>query len=205
MTTDTSTTTGDSGDLELWDDAKAEFANKFDLKDRLCLIWVTGKHGTRRGENGTYDWYETYTLVLDDPNGTTGWDGMVFDGDKREQRESLVPSVSVAGPVLLENFQFSYSGAVARLRPRVDDTGATVTSGAEKTVNGKPKNFRPMLGRINSRPNSKKGMAPPFGIAEPTPEDKAVAAKYRDKIAEVSKMVEAKVTGSGADGDSAFD
>lgn len=169
-------------DLELFDNAQAQFASKLDLKDRLCLIWATGKNGTRKGANGSYAWYDTYTLVIDDG---PKWTGEVFDAEKDATRPILVDSVAEHGPQLLEGFQFSFGGMTARLANRV--TG------------DKPKTFKPMLGRINSRPNKTKGMAASWSVAEPTDEDKQVARKYADKIREVSALVEKAVNGDGSD------
>lgn len=177
-----------SDDLELFDDAKSDFPSKWDLKDRLVLVWVTGKSGSRKGENGSYDWVDTYTLVIDDG---PEWTGKVFDGDKQTNRDPLVVSVADAGPQLLKNFQYSFAGMVARLKPRI-------------SADGKPETYKPLLGRINSRPNAKKGMAPPFSIADPTDADKAIARQYADNIREVTEAVKAAVSGASSD-DSAFD
>lgn len=185
------TDTNTADDLELFDDAKAEFASKYDLKDRLVLVWVTGKNGKRKGANGPYDWYETNTLVIDDPNGATDWNGQVYDSEKEIFRDTLIPSVVQNGPHLLEAFQFSYGGMTARLRARV-------------TADQKPATYKPMLGRVNSRPNKTKGMAASWSIAEPTADDKATALKYADKIREISAKLKDSIEGKGAD-DSAFD
>lgn len=175
-------------DLELFDDAQSTFASKADLKDRLVLVWVTGKNGKRKGANGPYDWYETYTLVIDDPNGAADWNERVYDADKETERDTLVPSVTKYGPQLLENFQFSYGGMTARLRARV--------------AGDKPKSYVPMLGRVNSRPNKTKGMAASWSIAEPTEADRATARKYATRIREVSALVKEAVVGKDED---AFD
>jgi hypothetical protein len=170
-------------DLELFDDAQATFANKLDLKDRLVLVWVTGKHGTEKGANGPYEWYETFTLVLDDgPN----WTGQVYDAEKEVMRPVLVPSVAGEGPQLLERFRYSFGGMVARLALRV--TG------------DKPKSFKPMLGRLNSRPNAVKGMAPSWSVAEPTEDDRQIAIKHADLIRQTSEKVRTLVNG-GTDED----
>jgi len=176
-------------DLEFFDDATEEFPGKEDLKDRLVLVWATGKHGMRvpkAGDNRKpYPWYETITLVIDDgPN----WDGMkIVDGDRKPM---LVPSVAAEGPQLLDNFQFSTNGMTARLAQRVDGD--------------KPKTFKPFLGRINSRKNSQPGWSASWSISEPTPEDKEIARKYVEKAKEISAMLEARVKGVDSD-DAAFD
>jgi hypothetical protein len=178
-------------DLELFDAAKAEFASKYDLKDRLVLVWATGKNGKRKGENSVYEWFETNTLVIDDPNGATDWNEQVFDSEKETFRDTLVPSVVKNGPHLLEKFQFSYGGMCARLRPRV-------------TADQKPATYKPMLGRVNSRPNAKKGMAPSWSIAEPTDSDMATARKYGAQIKELSAKLKAEIDKSESD-EAAFD
>jgi hypothetical protein len=172
-------------DLELFDEAQSTFPGKEDLENRLILVWVTGANGKRKGANGPYDWYETYTLVLDDPNGATDWNERIFDTEKRAERDALVPSVVKNGPQLLEKFQFSYGGMTARLRGRV--------------LGDKPKNFVPMLGRVNSRPNKTKGWNASWSIAEPTDADKAVARQFSTRIREVSALVESAVKGTDED------
>jgi hypothetical protein len=169
--TDTSNATAD--DLELFDEAQEEFPGKEDLKDRLVAIWVTGKHGKRKSEanNTSYDWYETTVLVLDDgPN----WDGYkIVDG---ERRMLLVDSVALNGPQRLDAFQWSTAGMVSRLQARV--------------AGDRPKTFKPMLGRINSRPNQKKGFSASWSISEPTDEDKAKARAQAALIRQVSAELE---------------
>jgi hypothetical protein len=161
MTDTTNPTAGYADDDEgLFEAAKDTFPGKEDLKDRLVAIYPTGKTGERVGENGKpYPWYETTTVVLDD--GPDGWQPTVIaDG---QPRENLVPSVEDNGPQVLKNFQWSASGLAARLAPIFDD----------------PK-VRSVVGRINMRPPSKKGMAPPWGIAKPTEEEMDVARQYAD-------------------------
>jgi hypothetical protein len=166
-------------DLELFDDAKEAFPAKEDLKDRLCLIWVTGKHGIRKGNDvgaRPYAWYETVTLVIDDgPN----WDGFKIVDD--EKLEILVPSVAENGPQELDGFQHTTSGLTSRLSQRI------IPGGTQPTINGepvmdKPKTFKPMLGRINSRKNKTAGRNPSWSISEPTEDDKVIARKYTDHI-----------------------
>jgi len=172
------TDTNTAEDLELFDEAQEEFPGKEDLKDRLVAIWVTGKHGQRKGSTPgakPYDWYETVTLVLDDgPN----WTGMkIVDG---EQRPMLVESVKEHGPQRLESFQFSQGGLTARLAQRVQGD--------------KPKSFKPMLGRINSRKNSQPGFSASWSIATPTDADKAIAVKHAALLRQISAELEAGLT-----------
>ena len=178
-------------DLELFDAAKAEFASKYDLKDRLVLVWVTGKNGKRKGTNSAYEWFETNTLVIDDPNGATDWNGQVYDSEKETFRDTLVPSVVKNGPQLLEKFQFSYGGMTARLKTRV-------------TADQKPATYKPVLGRINSRPNSQKGMAASWSIAEPTAADIETFRKYTAQVREISAKLQAEIEKANSD-EAAFD
>jgi hypothetical protein len=190
--TDTNTPTED---LELYDEAKQEFPSKFDLKDRLVAIWVTGKKGTRPAQNGgdPYPWVETITLVLDDPNGVQDWDGRVKNENK-DWVETLIPSVVQEGPARLDNFQYSQGGLTARLLPRITlkdkQTDAPI--------------YRPMIGRINERPGQK-GKNPPWGIATPTDEDKATAQKYADKIKAITLEVKALREGGSTSDEAAFE
>lgn len=182
-------------DLELFDDAKAEFPDKCDLRDRLVAIWVTGKHGTRPPQSGgePYPWYETYTLVLDDPNGATDWDGMVKD-EHGDMRETLVESTE-EGPVLLKKFQWSASGLATRLEPRL-------TLKDKKT---EAPIYRPMIGRINERRSTVKGRNNPWSIAEPTEADRDVARAHGAKIKAITAEIKALREGGSSTDDSAFD
>lgn len=187
-------------DLELFDDATEEFPAKEDLKDRLVLIWLTGRHGTRIGSGQgakPYPWYETYTVVLDDG---PEWDGYkIKDG---ERKPMLVDSVKEHGPQHLDGFQFSTTGMTKRFESRVNLTTAMPPVGKE--VKDKPKSFRPMLGRINSRKNSQPGFSASWSISEPTAAEKEIARGFSDLILEVSATMEQRVNGTGAD-DEAFD
>lgn len=172
--------------VDLFDDAQEEFPGKEDLKDRLVLIWVTGKHGMRKGDAPGarhYPWYESITLVIDDgPN----WDGKkIVDG---ESVPMLVPSVKEHGPQKI-TFQYTQTGLCSRLEGRVN------LSPGEPKVNGpavmdKPKTFAPMLGRINSRKNSQPGFSASWSIGKPTDADKQIARKYNDLISQISKELE---------------
>lgn len=161
--------------LEMFDDVPNEFPSKFDLKDRLVAIWVTGKHGVRKGENDPYPYEETITLVLDD--GPKGWQAEVLNFDKGEMQPNLVASVAEEGPQKLDNFQWSATALTSRLRPRREQ-----------------KNSRPMLGRINARPNKQKGRAAPWSMESATPEEKQAAAEAAGPLiakisAEVDKLL----------------
>jgi hypothetical protein len=160
--------------LDLVDDSQSVFPTKDDMNHRLVLVWVTGKKGTRQGENGKYTWVETVTMVIDDG---PSWTGQVLDSDTLAMREIRIPSVEAEGPTVLENFQFSFGGMVARLEQRIN-------------ADGTPKYFKPMMGRIDSRPNSKKGMAPPFSILTPTAEDHELLPKFAAQIREISARME---------------
>lgn len=169
--------------VDLFDDAQEEFPGKEDLKDRLVLIWVTGKHGVRKADapgSRPYDWYETITLVIDDgPN----WNGKKIVDD--EAVPMLVPSVKDHGPQRLDKFQFTMGGLTSRLASRVHlSPGEPKVNGAP--VNDKPSTFAPMLGRINSRKNKQQGFSASWSIAKPTDADKQTARKYNDLIAQIT-------------------
>lgn len=175
MTDQTSTTPAED---EFFDSATSEFAAKEDLKDRLVAIWNTGKTGTRKSEatGKPYEYVETVTLVLDDGPGdrystTTKRD----DGD-----ELLVPSVLLNGPQRLDGFQWSATGVYTRT--------------VKRPVGGKP-----MIGRINSKPNKTKGMSPPWSIAEMTEEDKVTARKHRDLLISITEELAAAAQKSSDD------
>jgi hypothetical protein len=162
--------------LDLVDDSQEVFPTKDDMKDRLVLVWVTGKTGTRKSDatQKSYTWVETTTMVVDDgPN----WTGTVFDPDAQTSREIRIPSVAENGPTILENFQFSFGGMVSRLQQRIGP-------------DGKPKTFKPLFGRINSRPNKTKGMAPSWSVATPTAEEHQAYAPFAAQIREISARME---------------
>jgi hypothetical protein len=179
--TDTNTTE------DLFDDAQEEFPGKEDLKDRLVAIWVTGKHGVRKSDavgSRPYDWYETITLVLDDgPN----WNGTKVVDD--ETKPMLVPSVAAEGPQRLDGFQHTTSGLTARLASRVALSPAAPAVNGAGTVD-KPKTFKPMLGRINSKKNRVQGRSPSWSIGEPVEADRVIARSHADLIRQISKELE---------------
>lgn len=160
-------------DLELFDDAKTEFPAKEDLKDRLVAIWVTGKQGERKSAATGKSYGWVETITL-----------VLDDGPDGTSYTDLVP----AGIQRLDNFQWSAAGLFSRLSQRI--------------VNGKPKTFKPMLGRINSRKNSVRGMADAWSISEPTEADRATAVKNADLIRKITAELQAA---QKSDDDEAFD
>lgn len=170
-------TTAPQDDDDLFTAATDTFPSKFDLKDRLVVIYPTGLKGQRQGENGKpYDWYETTTVVLDD--GPRGWQEQVV-GEGGELQDNLVPSVDENGPQVLRKFQWSSGGIASRLAQKLPD------------ASGKPGS---QVGRINSRPNAKKGMAPSWSIGKPTEEDMVTARRHRELCAaERAEIVSANV------------
>jgi hypothetical protein len=178
MTTEaTATDAGATEALELFDDVPETFPSKFDLRDRLVLVWVTGVHGIRKGEKDDYPYEETITLVVDD--GPFGWQAEVMNTDTGSMQPNLVPSVAEEGPQKLANFQWSATGVVSRLSPRRE-----------------AKTNRPMVGRVNSKPNKQRGRAAPWGIASATPEEKALAAQVAGPlVAQICAEVERKLNG----------
>lgn len=176
MTDQTSTTPAED---EFFDSATSEFAAKEDLKDRLVAIWNTGKTGQRKSEatGKPYEYVETVTLVLDD--GPNGWQAKRPEGDP-----NLVASVAEHGPARLDGFQWSATGVYTRT--------------VKRPVGGKP-----MIGRINSKPNKTKGMSPPWSIAEMTEEDKVTAREHRDLLISITEEL-AKAAQKSED-DAAFE
>lgn len=159
-------------DLELFDDAKETFPGKEDMKDRLVLVWATGKTGQRKSEatGKLYDWAETVTMVIDD--GPEGYNPKRADGDP-----NLIAPVAQEGPQEI-TFQWSTGGLVTRIKERIG-------------TDGKPKTFKPFLGRINSRKNKVKGMSDSWSISEPTDEDRATARRYAGQIKAISERLAA--------------
>lgn len=172
MTNDINTPVPDDDDL--FEGATDTFPAKFDLRDRLVVIYPNGKRGQRQGENGKpYDWYETTTVVLDD--GPKGWSDTGRD-DHGNDREMLVPSVKDEGAQVLENFQWSAGGLTSRLAKKLPD------------ASGKPGS---VLGRINSRPG-KSGRNPSWSISAPTAEDMELARTFRAECAAARNKIQAE-------------
>jgi len=147
----------DHTDDDFFDDAKSEFPDKEDLKDRLVAIFAIGPVGQRKSEASgkAYDYVETVTVVLDNgPDGTS--------------HSELVPEVEGL-PVVLHGFQWSASGVVARTKPRV---------GTELAL-------RPVVGRINSMPNRRKGFSDAWSIAEPTDDDRRIVRDFRVSLLKI--------------------
>lgn len=168
---------------EFYDDANEEFASKEDLKDRLVAVWVTGKTGQRRNADGkSYGYVETITMALDDG---PEWTGKRADG---------TPNLVGLAPAQLDNFQWSTEGMVARLTPRIN-----LKDGA-----GEP-NYKPMVGRINSRKNKVKGRSDSWSIAAPTEDDKVflrkpeITAQLQRVTAEVKALREAAADSAAFD------
>ncbi len=162
---------------EFYDDAQETFPGKEDLKDRLVAIWAleNGHDTNDRGEK--YPTVQTITMVLDD--GPEGYQATVIrDGENSPNR---VPSVQDEGPQEVR-LRWSTNGLVSRLAPRVG-----------KTV-------KPMLGRINSRPNKTKGHSASWSISEPTAQDKDTANRYKAAILAKIQEVQQDEDGKAFDG-----
>lgn len=142
---------------------------------RLVAIWVK-ENGIGKGDNGPYPYTDAHVLVLDDgPNG--------------DQATDLIPAAPWEG-----DLRFSTIGTNTRLAPRVDgmtpvrrdDTGKVIAESV-------PQKWRPMIGRINARPNQKqKNGSPPIGISSPTDADKPIIAKHKAAIIDINQRAEAK-------------
>ena len=169
---------------DLYDEASEEFPGKEDLKDRLVAVWVTGNKGKRANADGKmYDWVETITFVLDDG----------LEGDKAEARADGSPNLVGSAPARLDKFQWSTSGMVSRLEPRIT---------LKDPKSGEPV-YRPMIGRINSQKNKIKGRSDSWSIAAPTDHDKAIADGFADQLRQIT--AEVKEMREGAENDAAFD
>jgi hypothetical protein len=169
---------------EFYDDATSEFPSPEDLcpadpkgpvVGRLVAIWAV-ENGTAKGENGTYPYTESVTLVLDD-----GPDG------------NLATDLIGPAPQRLD-LRHSTTGIQSRLRGRVEGVNAK----------GVPLKYRPMIGRVNTRPSTKyKKGSPAFSIAEPSAEDRAVIDAHKAEIIAINRELEAK--DKAAEDSAAFD
>lgn len=168
---------------EFYDDATDQFAGKEDLKDRLVAVWVTGKKGTRKSTDGKdYAWVETTTLVLDDgPTGDSA-ETAVRDGEVGENRVGPAPA-------LLENFQWSTNGMTSRLIPRIGKVDPTTGE----------RNFKPMIGRINSQPNKVKGRSASWSISAPTDSDRNTVRANAEQLKAVTEQIKKAALGAVAD------
>jgi hypothetical protein len=173
---------------EFYDDATEAFPSVDDLapladknnpttEGRLVAIWAL-ENGEDKGDNGMYPWTKTITLVLD-------------DGPEGDQTTELVGPA----PVRLE-LRHSTVGIQSRLAPRV--------RGVDK--NDVPLRFRPMIGRVNTRPSTKyKKGSPAVSIAKPSDSDRAVVMANADLIRKINAELEqAETLGSSPDS-AAFD
>lgn len=184
--------TDQTEDLELFDNASNEFPSKYDLKDRLVAIWVTGKHGVEQGTDKPYEWVETITVALDDPKGVQDWNEMVKNKEK-DWVPTLVPSVVQNGPQRLDNLRWSTTGTVSRLKPRID----------LKDKKTKAPVYRPMIGRIDER-QAKQGSNPWTIIPATADEMKYATDNFTGLIREITMEVKGKREGTGSDNE-AFD
>lgn len=154
---------------EFYDDAQDVFPGKEDLKDRLVAVWALEKGTDKNTDGKTYPFVTSVTLVLDD--GPNGWSPTsIRDGEATENR---VPSVDEEGLQEI-NLRWSTNGMVSRLAPRVGRT------------------FKPMVGRINSRPNKTKGRSASWSIASTTDEDKATIRAHESEIREIMNRLQAE-------------
>lgn len=146
-----------------------------DTVGRLVAIWAI-ENGSSKGENGTYPWTNTVTLVLDDGP----------DGDQ---------STDLVGPAPQKlNLRHSTTGIQSRLAPRVEGTNKA----------GVPLRFRPMIGRVNTKASTryKKG-SPAVSISAPTEADQAIILAHKDLIISINKELENKA--NKAEDEAAFE
>jgi len=162
-----SDTTNSTSQDEFFDDAAETFPGKEDLKDRLVAVWATGRGQEKNTEGKVYPYVTGVTLVLDD--GPNGWSPTsVKDGDTVP---NLVPSVADEGPQEIA-LRWSTSGMVSRLDPRIGKT------------------TKPMIGRINSRPNKVKGRSASWSIATKTDADLATVLEHGAAIKAITARIE---------------
>ena len=177
----------DVGD-EFYDEATEAFPSVDDLapladknnpttEGRLVAIWAL-ENGQDKGDNGMYPWTKTITLVLD-------------DGPEGDQTTELVGPA----PVRLE-LRHSTVGIQTRLAPRVN--------GRDK--NDQPLRFRPMIGRVNTRPSTryKKG-SPAVSISKPTDADKGIVMAHAEQIRSINAELEQAATLGASPDSAAFD
>jgi hypothetical protein len=158
---------GTTPEDEFFDDAQETFPGKEDLKDRLVAVWALEKGTDKNADGKVYATVQSVTLVLDD--GPDGWSPTsIRDGEATPNR---VPSVEEEGLQELA-LRWSTEGMVSRLAPRVDKT------------------TKPMIGRINSRPNKVKGRSASWSIAAPTEDDKVIVRQHADEIRAVSQRIQ---------------
>lgn len=164
---------------EFFDEATETFPGKEDLKDRLVAVWALGRGQDKNSDGKLYPFVTSLTMVLDD--GPNGWSPTsIKDGDTVP---NLVPSV--ADGLAEINLRWSTEGMVTRLDPRIGKT------------------TKPMIGRINSRPNKVKGRSASWSISAPTESDKATARAVGSQIKAVTERLIAEAN-KAADA-SAFD
>lgn len=171
---------------DFYDDATENFPSVDDLVPlasgknpetvgRLVAIWAL-ENGSAQGEKEPYPFTETVTLVLD-------------DGPDGDQVTDLV------GPAPVElKLRHSTKGIQSRIGPRVDGwTRAKRNDAGEVTVPSVPMKWRPMIGRVNTKPSTlyKKG-SPAVSISLPTDADRAIIEKHKALIKEINARMEAK-------------
>lgn len=164
----------DMQDDDLFEGAQDTFPNKFHLRDRLVVIYPTGEHGTDKGENGSYEWYQSTTVVLDD--GPEGWQDQVRDDDG-DMVDNLVASVDEGGPVVLNNLRWSAGGLTARMKNKLPKSDGTPQG---------------ILGRINSR-KGQRGRNASWSIAAPTEEELDYARRFNAQLREARNELAAKI------------
>lgn len=190
--TDNINTTTPADDDDLFEGASRDFVNKADFKDRLVMIYPTGKTETKMSTTTgkTYMQHETYTVVLDD--GPDGYQEQVLDTDQEVpgMRENRIPSVAENGAQVVENYRWSAGGVTAQI------TNKTKTPAKN---NGVPTG---VLGRVNSLPI--KGKSAAWGLKDATEADKARAVEPEIKAVRLAARDEIVATLKAAEVEDAF-
>lgn len=179
---------------EFYDEAAEEFPSiadlivgahsgiKGELKGRLIAVWPR-KNGTSPSRTGgdPYGWSDAVVLVLDD-----GPDGKMFT-------DQIGPA-----PVEMDSIRFSTSGTFSRIGPRLDGfTKPRRNEDGEIIVAARPQKYVPLIGRLQAQPAREKGNNPPIRIVPMTgspteADDKAIAARYKAEIIDISAKLKAK-------------
>jgi hypothetical protein len=182
----------DPNENEFYDEATEEFPSVNDLvpladqkknptsTGRLVAIWPL-ENGESPKSNGTgvYPWTDSITLVLDDGP----------DGDQATNLIGEAPQEV--------KLRHSTAGIQTRLAPRLEGMTKPRRHPETKEIIAPavPQRFRPMIGRVNTRPSTvQKGGSLAISIAKPTKEDEAIIQAHKALIIEINQRLEKKDT-----------
>lgn len=190
--TESINTTTPADDDDVFEAASRDFVSKADFKDRLVMIYPTGKTEVQMSKTTgkSYTQYETYTVVLDD--GPDGYQENVLDTDQDEpgMRPNRIPSVAEHGPQVAENYRWSAGGIASQI------TGKAKMPAKNGGVPGG------VLGRVNALPI--KGKSAAWGLKDPTEADRALAVEPEIKAARLAARDEIVASLKAAEVEDAF-